>query len=77
MVRRADAVKLIALGAVICLVLLPVSSLNLVHCGGEKRILLSECFFCHGSYGFNFTCTSCIIYYQATQRVEVFHVLQL
>jgi hypothetical protein len=36
MVRRVEAVKLIALGVLICLVLLPVSSLNLVQFGGKK-----------------------------------------
>jgi hypothetical protein len=30
-----------------------------------------------GKHGFNFTCTFCIICYQATQTVEIFHIPQL
>ena len=33
--------------------------------------------FYHGSPGFKCTCTSCIIWYFATQIVEIFHILQL
>ena len=39
--------------------------------------LLFECRFCHVNPGFNFTFTSCIVCYHATQTVEMFHILQL
>jgi len=42
---------------------------------GESSLLHVEC--CHGNLGFNLTCTCCIIYYHATQIVEIFHSLQL
>ena len=32
---------------------------------------------CLGNPGFNFTCTSCIICYHATQIVEAFHIFRL
>ena len=40
------------------------------------KSLLVECCVCHGNPGFNFTCTSCSICYQATQIVEIFHIPQ-
>jgi len=48
-----------------------------VHLAGEKSFLLDKCCFCHGNPGFYFTCTSWFIGSQATQIVEIFHILQL
>jgi len=39
--------------------------------------LLVECCISHGHPGFNFTCTSYIIRYNATKAVEIFHILRL
>ena len=41
------------------------------------KILLVECYFCHGNPGLNFTCTTCIICYHATQTAEIFPIFQL
>jgi len=43
----------------------------------KNNLLLVECYFCHGHPGYNFTCTSCTIWYHATQTAEIFHILQL
>ena len=37
------------------------------------KSLLVECYFCHSNLGFGLTYTSCIICYQDTQIVEIFH----
>ena len=52
------------------------SSFNLMF-AGEKSLLPVECCFCHVTPGFNFTRTSCIICYHATQTVEIFHIIHL
>jgi hypothetical protein len=44
---------------------------------GEESFLLVECCFYYGNPGFIFTCISCIIFYHATQLVEIFHILWL
>ena len=38
-------------------------------------LLPVECCCCHGNPGFNFTCTSCIIFCYVTQTVEISHIL--
>ena len=40
-------------------------------------LILDECRFCHGNPEFDFTRTSRITCYQATQIVEIFHILRL
>ena len=52
-----------------------VSSLFEVQFVHEKNLLLVECCFCNGSLWFDFTCTSCIICYHATQIVVIVHIL--
>jgi hypothetical protein len=42
-----------------------------------KSLLLVEYCFGHGNIGLNFTCTSCITCYLATQIVEIFQILRL
>ena len=42
----------------------------------KKSLRPVECCFLHANLGFNFTCTSCIICYRATQVVKIFHILQ-
>jgi len=52
------------------------SSLNVSPICWWKELLV-ECCSCHGNLGFNLTCTSCIIRYQATLTVQIFHILWL
>ena len=54
-----------------------VSSLNLSPIWWWKCLLLAESCPRHGKPGLNFTCTSCIICYQATQTDEIFHIFKL
>ena len=55
-----------------------VSSLKLSPiCWPEKSLHLVECRFWHGKSRFNFACVSEMIFYQATQIDEIFHVIQL
>jgi hypothetical protein len=41
------------------------------------KSLLAESHFFHGNPVFGFKCTPCIICYQATKTVGIFHILQL
>ena len=54
-----------------------VPSLSSVQLAAEKSFIPVECCFCPGNPGFNFTCTSYIVCFHATQTVKLFHILRL